>query len=219
MHAQRPVTILVADDHPLFRRGLCDAIQRSTTYEIVAEAGDGEEAYGFLEKLEPRIAILDIEMPKQSGLEVARRANGAGLSASIIILTMHDEQSAFDLAMDAGVAGYMLKETAVPDILHGLEKVAAGESYVSPALNSLLMQRDRAASSRFDHRLKLDLLTAVERRVLRLIADGLSNREIAGLLSISTRTVEGHRYHICGKIGISGSHTLLRFAMENKAAI
>ncbi|MDH7515098.1 MAG: response regulator transcription factor [Bacteroidota bacterium] len=219
MKNSNPVTIVLADDHPLFRRGLCDAIQRSTTYAVVGEACDGEEALRMIIELAPRVAILDVEMPKLTGLDVARRVNADGLPVSVIILTMHDEPSLFNLAMDAGVAGYMLKETAVPDILHGLEQVAAGEYYISTALTNLLLQRNRALGTRIERRLNLDRLSPLERRVLRLIAEAQSSSQIAAQLSISLRTVESHRYNICRKLDISGSHALLRFAVENKAVI
>ncbi len=216
MKPASPVTILLADDHPMFRMGLRDAIERNTDYILVGEAGDGEEALRLIEEKLPHVAILDVEMPKMNGLAVAERIDQAALPVSVIILTMYDEYALFNKALDAGVRGYILKESAVQDILKGIASIVKGEYFFSPALSGYLVRRAEIGGSANELRKELDILTAAERQILSLIAESRSSREIAERLTVSIRTVESHRYNICQKLKLSGSYALLRFALANK---
>lgn len=210
------ISIVLADDHPMFRDGLRYTIERNTTYTIAGEASDGEEAYRLIKDKRPAIAILDVEMPKMNGLDVAHRVNSDNLPVAVIILTMYEEYALFNKAIDAGVKGYILKESAVHDILAGVSKVAGGEYYFSPSLTGYLMKRNLSSDRRAHSASELDQLTPTERQVLRLIAESLSSREIAERLSVTTRTIDTHRYNIAQKLHLSGSYALLRFAIANQ---
>ena len=211
-----PITIVLADDHPMFRKGLRDTIDRNTPYSVLGEASDGEEAYRVIAQQIPTIAILDVEMPKMNGLDVAHRINDENLAVSVIILSMYEEYGLFNKAIDAGVKGYILKESAVHDILSGISKVAAGEYYFSPSLSGYLMRRTKAAEHNLSSATGTDSLTGMEKQVLHLIAESLSSRTIADRLCISIRTVESHRYNICHKLQLNGSYSLLRYALTNR---
>jgi len=211
-----PITIVLADDHPMFRKGLRDTIDRNTPYSVVGEASDGEEAFRIIGQQIPTIAILDVEMPKMNGLDVALRINEENLAISVIILSMYEEYGLFNKAIDAGVKGYILKESAVHDILSGISKVAAGEYYFSPSLAGYLMKRTAATERNLPSATGTDALTSTEKQVLHFIAASLSSRDIANRLCVSIRTIETHRYNICQKLHLNGSYALLRYALSNR---
>jgi len=216
MNLTKETTLLLADDHPVFRRGLIDVITSRPGYRIVGEADNGEEALIRIRELRPDIAVLDIEMPVMDGVEVAKELQAAVNSTSVIMLTMHRESIYFFRALDAGVAAYVLKDSAIRDLMECIERVRDGEFYISIELRNLLL----------DHRLKkrqlraerrgLDMITATERKVLQRIAEGMTTRETAASLGVSPRTVEHHRSSICRKLSLRGSNALLRFALENR---
>lgn len=210
------VTLLLADDHPIFRKGLHDTIKQNTKYTVIGEASDGEEAYRLIAELKPTIAILDVEMSKMNGHDVAHRISEENLPVSVIILTMYEEYGLFNKATDSGVKGYILKESAVTDILNGISKVAEGEYFFNPSLSGYLMKRSMAADHHHHSISDLDKLTQMEKQVLHLIAESLSSREITNRLSVTIRTIETHRYNIAQKLELSGSYALLRYALSNK---
>ena len=210
------ITLLLADDHPLFRKGLHDTIRQGTKYTIIGEASDGQEAYRLIAEMKPTIAILDVEMPKLNGLDVAQKVNENNLPVSVIILTMYEEYALFNKAIDAGVKGYILKESAVNDILIGISKVAEGEYFFSPSLSGFLVKRNTATNRINDATSELEHLTPMEKQILDLIAKSFSSREIANRLSVTIRTIETHRYNIAQKLGLKGSYALLRYALANK---
>lgn len=210
------VTIVVVEDHPVFRTGLAEVIGADPSLRIVGEAGDGAAALELVRRWRPRIVLLDINLPKASGLAVAEAVRAEGLGADVVMLTMYKDPAIFRKALDAGVKGYVLKDSAATDIVACLHMVAAGRAYVSPALSSELLQRHAEAPGELA---ALADLTPAERRVLRLIADGLTSGAIAGRLGISPKTVENHRLHMCAKLGLRGPQALLRFALERKSLI
>ncbi|MBI5473431.1 MAG: response regulator transcription factor [Ignavibacteriae bacterium] len=209
-------TILIADDHPLIRKGLKEVIEESTEFTIVAETGDGESALQFVEQFQPDILILDHNMPKKNGLDVARELREKNNPVKIIVLTMHKEQEAFDAAMDLGVMGFVLKDNALTDIVTCLSMVAEGKPFISPLVSEFLLKR--ADKKEYDA-LGLKRLTAAERKVLSLIAQNKSSKEIADMLFISSRTVENHRANICAKLGLKGPNALLRFVIEHSSVL
>ena len=211
-----PTTILIADDHPLFRKGLREVISEDPTLTVVHESGDGENALAHIEKLAPEIALLDIDMPKASGLEVARAIQKKKLPVKVVILTMHDEAEMFEKAMEFGTMGYVLKDGAVNEIVACLHAVQQGTPYISPAISHHLIKRDKRSAQGLEEKLGLADLTPSERKVLQLIARSKTTKEIADELSISPKTVDHHRSHICTKLNIHGTNALLRFALENK---
>ena len=207
-----PITIVLADDHPLFRKGLADVIAAESAFRIVGQAGDGETALELVRFHRPRIAILDIEMPKASGLVVAEAIRKEALGAQPVILTMHRDAAMLNRALECGARGYLLKDSAVTDIVSCLHMVAAGRAYISSALSSELI--DGKGGNVPGQDTALAKLTAAERRVLDLIAQGQTSAAIASALSISPKTVENHRSHICRKLGLQGPQALLRFALK-----
>ena len=211
--------VAVVDDHPLFRQGLRQVVETDQRFELVAEAGDGESALLLIHEKKPDIAVIDVNLPGLSGLEVAQRLQGKRLRTRIIILTMHKDEATFNRAVDLGVKGFVLKENAVQDILNSLATVSAGEHYLSPSISGYLVRRRGRAEALADKKPGLDDLTKAERRILKLIAEKKTSREIAAELFISPRTVEAHRANICAKLELRGSHSLLQFALENRSSV
>jgi DNA-binding NarL/FixJ family response regulator len=211
--------VLIVDDHPLFRQGLRQLIETDGRFELVGETGDGLEALELMQKKKPEVAVLDVNLPGLSGLEVARRAQDLRLRTRIVVLTMFKEEETFNRALDFGVLGFVLKENATQDILASLVAVAKGEHYLSPTISSYLVRRRGRAEALAARQPGLDDLTKAERRILKLIAEKKTSREIGTALFISPRTVEAHRANISQKLGLRGSHSLLQFALENRSAI
>lgn len=212
-----PITVVIADDHPVFRKGLTDVLGADASLQIVGEAGDGEAALDLVRRHRPRVALLDIDMPKASGLAVAEAVRREGLGTEVVILTMYKDSGMFRRALDVGAKGYVLKDSAATDISACLHMVASGRAYISPALSSELLERH--AEFPVTELAAVADLTLAERRVLRLIGQGLMSAAIANALGISPKTVENHRSHICSKLGLHGPQALLRFALERKSLL
>ena len=213
---QKEISILIADDHPVFRRGLRLIIQSDQQLRIVAEADDGKAALELIKRSTPDVAVLDVNMPEMTGFDVVRELRKGKLDTEFIFLTMHKDEAMFNTSMDLGVKGYLLKESAVEDITEGIKAVAAGENFISAALATFLFNRSRRNATFVAAKPAINDLTATERRVLKMIADDKTSREIADQLSISVRTVERHRQNICDKLEIHGSNALMKFALANK---
>ncbi|HEV7645063.1 MAG TPA: response regulator transcription factor [Pyrinomonadaceae bacterium] len=212
------IKILIADDHPIVRQGLRKTIESAAEnnreMEIVGEAGDGEEALTAARTLRPAIILLDVDLPKMSGFEVMQALRDENIEAKVIFLTVHREESFMRKALDLGAAGYVLKDSAVTDIVAAIRAVSENLSFISPAMTSYLI-RSRSAPGDGD----LGSLTKAERRVLRLIAQYKTTKEIAEMLFVSPRTVESHRATITQKLGLHGSHSLMRYALQHLAEI
>lgn len=211
--------IAIADDHPIFRRGLRTVIEADAGLKVVAEAADGEAALESIKALAPGVAVLDLDMPHRDGLDVTREVVRAGLPTGVVVLTMHSAEPLFNAALDAGAKGYVLKDGALVEIVAAVKAVAAGKRYISPQMSDLLLKRIRRADALAAQRPGLAGLTAAERRVLRLVADDRTSREIAAALFVSIRTVEHHRANICAKLDLHGSNALLRFAAAHKSEL
>ena len=212
-----PITVVIADDHPVFRRGLMEVLGGDPSFRVVGQAADGEAALALIRRHRPRIALLDLEMPKASGLAVAEGVRREGLGAEVVILTMYRDAGVFRRALDVGAKGYVLKDSAATDIAACLHMVASGRAYISPALSSELL--DRRAAQPVAELAAVERLTPAERRVLQRIAQGGTSSEIAATLGISAKTVENHRTHICRKLGLHGPQALLRFALEHRSLL
>jgi DNA-binding NarL/FixJ family response regulator len=209
--------IVVADDHPLLRQGLRQMIEFDTSFEIVGEAGDGETALRLIEDHRPNLVILDIDMPRLGGFDVVRELQKRKIETDVIFLTMHSREEIFQTAMDLGVKGYVLKDSASTDIVAGIKAVAAGHSFISPALTSLLLGRRQRSQNLRREKPSLELLTPTERRVLKLIADDKTSKEIGEELFISYQTVNTHRANIAKKLDLHGNLALVKFALINKS--
>ncbi|MEZ5099151.1 MAG: response regulator transcription factor [Thermoleophilia bacterium] len=178
-----PVSCLVADDHPAVVEAVCDYLE-ANGIEIAGRARDGEEAATKIETRKPAVALVDLRMPRLSGIELARRTQRSAPSTSIILYTAFGDRALLTEALDAGARGFVLKEAPLADLMRAVEMVAAGHTYVDPVLAGVLASSEAAA--------KLPALTQRERDVLRLLADGLSNEEIGKKLFISPETVRTH---------------------------
>jgi len=214
------LTILIADDHPMIRDSLRNAIESNTEWEVAGEAQDGEVAIELINKLKPAIVILDISMPVRNGFEVVRALRQKKVQTQVIFLTMHRNEDFFQRALDLDVRGYVLKDSAVIDVVSAIKAVSRGEHYTSPALTSYLIRKRSGGSSAAssEQGLGLHSLSPTERRVLELIAEYKTSRDIAEELNTSPRTVDTHRTNICQKLGLHGRHALMKFALENKSS-
>ncbi|HEX7581582.1 MAG TPA: response regulator transcription factor [Gaiellaceae bacterium] len=176
------ITCVIADDHPAMLTAIADTLERSGV-EIVGRASDGQEALVQIEAQHPRVAIVDVRMPRLSGIEVATKSAVVAPNTSIIFYTAYGDRALLSEALDVGARGFVLKEAPLPDLVRAVERVAAGDAYVDPVLAGILV----SAQSE-----KIPSLTQREREVLRLLADGLSNEEIGKRLFISPETVRTH---------------------------
>ena len=216
---KRPITVLIADDHPIFRKGLCEVLSEDPTIKLVAEVSDGAAALQKIRELKPQAAVLDLDMPHMNGLQVAKKTMDLKLPVAVVMLTMHKEEMLFNEAMNAGVLGFILKENAASDLLGCIRAVVSGEPFISPSLSSFLLNRKMDAQKLIQEKPELETLTAAERRILKLIAEDLTSKEIAERLGISAHTVENHRAKICDRLNLGGSHSLLKFAYDNKSRL
>lgn len=209
------ITVIIADDHPLFRNGLRQMIDSTGRIKILGEADNGETALEMIREMNPEIAILDIDMPKKTGLEVMKELNDENIK--VIFLTMYGEEDIFEEAMNLGAKGYVLKDSAVTDIIDCVTAVYEGKFYISPTVSNFLLNRRKKLKELKYNNPKLDNLTLSEKKILKYIAENKTSKEIADILFVSYRTIENHRANISGKLGLKGSHSLLKFAIENKA--
>lgn len=213
------ITIFIADDHPIFRDGLKMLIEKDERLKVIGEAGDGVEALAKLPGAVADIAILDIDMPGNDGFEVARKLRELNLKTEVIFLTMHKDEHFLNKALELDVKGYLLKESAVTDIITCIKNVAEGRVFISPAISGFLLKRVRRDEKAKDTVALLDSLTPTERRIISLIAEYKTSREIGDELYVSFRTVENHRANIARKLDLKGSHAVVKFAVENKSLL
>jgi DNA-binding NarL/FixJ family response regulator len=216
---QPEIRIVVADDHPIFREGLRQVIAAVPGFAVVGEAADGDAALSCIAALLPNVAVLDVDMPGKDGFAVAQEIIKQNMPVAVVFLTMHKSESVFEAALDLGVKGYVLKDSALADVVQSIRAAASGENFISPALSTFLVKRRRRATNLEEQMPSINDLTPAERRILRLIADAKTNKEIAAELFISVRTVEHHRSNICAKLGLKASHGLIRFAVAHQSEI
>jgi DNA-binding NarL/FixJ family response regulator len=214
---KKEIAVLIVDDHPLLRHGLRDVLGRSPGFKIVGEASDGEEALRLLTSLKPEIITVDIDMPKLNGLETIRALRKLPIAVKVMILTMYKEEDMFNAAMDLGVKAYVLKENAANEIVGALKKVDRGETYVSPLMLAAGKRRNDRVRDLLLSKPQIEALTPTERRILKLVGEDYTSKEIANILSLSVRTIDNHRQHICNKLKLHGTHSLLKFAFDNSA--
>jgi len=213
------IRIVIADDHPIVRKGLRQVIEEEPDLRVVAEAGDGETGLALIQKLQPQVAVLDLDMPKLDGFAVAGEIRKSNVPVEIIFLTIHSEVDLLHRAMDLGGSGYIVKESALVDIVNGVRSVAAGRPFVSPSMTSALLERRTRAQALKGTTPGLGDLTPSERRILSMIAACKPTSVIAAELYIHQRTVETHRASICHKLQLNGANSLLRFALEHKSEL
>jgi DNA-binding NarL/FixJ family response regulator len=213
------IKIIIADDHPMMRSGVKSVLITDPQIEIIAEAKDGEEAYNLIKKYLPDVALLDVEMPKITGLEIARRVAADNIKTKIIFLTMYKEEDMFNEAMDSGAYGYVLKENAVEDVLESVKTVAENRYYISPNISGYLVKRLNTRKNFATQQPSINDLTKSERTILKLISQDKTTQQIADELHISYKTVENHRNNISKKLNLSGTHSLVKFAIKNRSLL
>ena len=213
MNTQGPITILLADDHLIVRQGLHALLQAEPDLEVIGQTGDGISAVDLTTKLNPDVAVLDLMMPGLNGLDVARQLRKHAPHTKVIILSMYDDEGFVHEALCNGVSAYVLKDTGSADLIHAVREVQNGHRYLSPSLSDRAIevyeQMNRAGTAD-----KYDTLTAREREVLHLSAEGLTNSEIASRLGISVRTAETHRSKVMKKLSVHTQADLTRYAIR-----
>ena len=205
--------ILVADDHPVMRAGIKQVIENQAGFNDIIEADTGDKALKLIKEKEPDVAVLDIQMPGLTGIQIAEKLENENLKTNIILLTMFDDKRIFLKALDTGVKGYLLKDSSENEIADAVKKVSEGGFYISPELSGLLLKKKTVNAE-----LKniFEQLTSSELSIVTLISELKSNNEIADELFVSKRTIENHKVNISRKLNLNSSKDLLKFVIENK---
>ena len=210
----KPIRILLADDHNVMRRGLRLLLESQPGFVIVAEAADGGQAVEFARETRPDVVVLDIAMPHLSGTDAAQRITESLPDTAVIILSMHSDEGYLLRALKAGAKGYLLKDSSEDDLIEAIKAVSEGKAFFSPEISRMLVEdyirdlRKRGAEDSYD------LLTAREREILHLLAEGKSNKDIATLLNLSLFTVETHRRNLQDKLNVHSLAELILYAVR-----
>ncbi len=207
------ITILLADDHRLVREGLRSLLEQETDLEVVAEAENGLEAVRLARELSPDIAVVDISMPGLNGIEAARRILSEGSGTRVIALSMHSHRRFIVEMLRAGASGYLLKDCAIKEVVGAVRAVAAGGTYLSPAIAGVVAE-GFVGRSPSEPRSAFNLLSDREREVLQLLAEGSNPKEVALKLGISASTIGVHRKHIMDKLGMDNLPELTKYAIR-----
>jgi DNA-binding NarL/FixJ family response regulator len=219
MKENKKIRIIIADDHPVFRSGLTKIIDTDKEIEIICEADNGETALNKILELNPDIALLDIDMPKMTGIQILKELKKRKININTIFLTVYSDESIFDEAMNIGVLGYVLKDSAISDIIDCIKTVASGKYYITPSLSDFLVNRRNKLKHMEENKPALNKLTKTEMIVLILLSEGKTSRQIGEDMFISPKTVENHKANISDKLELKGIHSLIKFAIENKAIL
>jgi DNA-binding NarL/FixJ family response regulator len=208
------IRVFNADDHPILRKGITDLIIETEGFDWVGSAENGKDALKKIKAIKPDVAILDIEMPYMTGLDVAQSLIEEGTETAIVLLTLFKDESFLEKALKTGIKGYLLKESSEKEILDCIQSVHKGYSYVNASLTHLLVKNKNEKDS------ILSKLSEHEINILKLIAQQKTSNEIADMLFISPKTVSNHRNNISKKLELSGEQNgILKWAMENKALL
>ncbi len=211
-----PFSILLAEDHVMFRRGVRSLNKSINDVEVVGEASDGFELLELVKKTSPQLVIMDISMPNLRGLEATREIKIINPAVKVLILTMHKDKEYLYHAFSAGAEGYLLKEDADSELLSAIDTLRRGGTYISPLLSTqladLFMQKSRSGAEQMTS--PQEPLTTREREIIKLIAEGKSSKEVAALLFISSRTVQHHRANILRKLNLKNTADLVKYALQ-----
>jgi two-component system, NarL family, response regulator NreC len=208
------IRILLADDHAVMRSGLRALLSQKQDFQVVGEASDGREAVALTESLHPNVVVMDLTMPNLNGTEASRQITTKHPEIAVVILSMHSDEAYVLRALKAGARGYLLKESAEVDLVSAIHAVHHGKAFFSPAVSKVLVQDYVRQLQDKDIEDSYELLTARERELLQLIAEGKSNKEVANLLNLSVYTVETHRGNIMVKLGLHTVPELILYAVR-----
>ncbi len=212
------VSILIADDHAVVRRGLRALLETHPKWKVVSEASNGREAVAMAAESRPKVAILDISMPELNGLDAAAQILKASPHTRILILTMHAAEELIEKTLGAGASGYILKSDAERDLITAVEALLQRRTFFTHAASEVILSHLRGSSGKKAAPPAGSRLSAREREIVQLLAEGKSNKEVAALLHISTRTVENHRAKVMEKLTLHSFSELVRYAVRNKLA-
>lgn len=210
----KPIRILLADDHNVMRRGLRLLLERQPGFSVVGEAADGRQAVEQAQALKPDVVVLDIAMPRLSGTEAAQRITELLPATAVVILSMHSDEGYVLRALKAGARGYLVKDSAEGDLIDAIKAVSEGKAFFSPEISKMLVDdyvREIRARGVEDN---YELLTAREREILHLLAEGKSNKDVAALLNLSLFTVETHRRNLQEKLNLHSLAELILYAVR-----
>jgi DNA-binding NarL/FixJ family response regulator len=209
--------ILLADDHEIVRRGVCALLQKHEGWEVCGEASDGRQALEMAKQMKPDVVILDIGMPHLNGLDITRQLLQYDPQFKIIVLTITDADQVIREALDAGARGFVLKSDAARDLVSAVEALQSKRMFFTPRVNDLVLQGflDKGHAVSRNEPPNLPILTAREREVTQLLAEGKSSKEVASFLNLSTKTVETHRSNIMRKLGLHSIRDLVVYAIKN----
>jgi DNA-binding NarL/FixJ family response regulator len=204
------IRILLADDHAVVRQGFKMILGAQPDMEIVGEAGNGREAVELADRLKPEVVVMDVSMPELNGIEATRRLAESAPHVRVLALSMHKDSVYVREILRAGARGYLLKDSVAGDLVSAVRAIAAGEGYISPQVSNAVLDDYRRHVTN-----PIDLLTSREREVLQMLAEGKTNKEIAGVLNLSVYTVDAHRGRIMEKLNVHSINELVRFAVRN----
>jgi DNA-binding NarL/FixJ family response regulator len=209
--------ILLADDHEIVRRGLCSLLQKHEGWEVCGEASDGREAIAMAQQLKPDVVIVDIGMPHLNGLDTTRQLVQLDPSFKVIVLTITDSDQVIREALNAGARGFVLKSDAARDLVSAVEALQSKRMFFTPRVNDLVLAGflEKGNSSARNEPPNFPILTAREREITQLLAEGKSSKEVAVLLNLSTKTVETHRSNIMRKLSLHSIRDLVVYAIKN----
>jgi DNA-binding NarL/FixJ family response regulator len=212
----KTASILIADDHPLVRRGLRTLLETQPRWKIVAEVSNGREAVESATTLRPDVAILDIGMPKLNGMDAASLIFKASPKTRILILTMHSAEDLIQRTLSVGASGYVLKSDAEKDLIAAVDALLHHKTFFTSAASDVILGHLRGRATKSPNQAARGQLSVREREIVQLLAEGKSNKEIAALLNLSTRTVENHRAKTMDKLNLHSFGELVRYAVRNK---
>ena len=210
------IRVLLADDHGLLRRGVRSVLADDANIVVVGEAADGPDAVRQTEDLRPDVVIMDIAMPKLNGLEAAAQISKRNPRVGILILSMYADEEYLMRAVGSGVRGYLLKDSAEPDLARAVRTVAAGKTFFSPTVADMLFDEYALRLQRLEIQDSYELLTDRERQVLRLLAEGMTNKDVAVELALGVSTVETHRLNLMQKLNLHNTAELVLYAVRKK---